>query len=107
MRGILALAKGDGGRSGMSDREAGTTNPAAKGNGLLVSQEAVIDAGNYLLSHNHYVAVRSAQQGLTSVFGMGTGVTPAVLPPTSFRSLRSIRTGSCEPSLTQVIAENT
>jgi len=27
------------------------------------------------------------------------------LPPTSFRSLRSIRTGSCEPSLTQVIAE--
>ena len=33
--------------------------------------------GGVLLSHAVAHAVPSAQQGLTSVFGMGTGVTPA------------------------------
>jgi hypothetical protein len=38
---------------------------------------AFIYAGNYLLSHTLSRAVQSAQRGLTSVFGMGTGGTPA------------------------------
>jgi hypothetical protein len=32
--------------------------------------------GNFLLSHQAPLAVPSAPEGLTSVFGMGTGVTP-------------------------------
>jgi hypothetical protein len=39
---------------------------------------AFIYAGNDLLSHTLSRAVQSAQRGLTSVFGMGTGGTPAV-----------------------------
>ena len=35
------------------------------------------EAGDGLLSHNLSIAVPSALQGLTSVFGMGTGVAPA------------------------------
>ena len=38
-------------------------------------------AGDYLLSHRENPAVTSAQRGLTSVFGMGTGVAPAVRSP--------------------------
>jgi hypothetical protein len=34
-------------------------------------------AGDGLLSHNLSIAVPSALQGLTAVFGMGTGVAPA------------------------------
>jgi hypothetical protein len=34
-------------------------------------------AGDGLLSHHLAVAVPSALQGLTAVFGMGTGVAPA------------------------------
>ena len=44
---------------------------------------AFIYAGNDLLSHTLSRAVPSAQRGLTSVFGMGTGGTPAVRSPTS------------------------
>ena len=35
------------------------------------------EAGDGLLSHNLSIAVPSALQGLTAVFGMGTGVAPA------------------------------
>ena len=35
----------------------------------------LINPGNYLVSHAVARAVPSAQRGLTSVFGMGTGVT--------------------------------
>jgi hypothetical protein len=45
---------------------------------------ACIYAGNYLLSHTLSRAVPSAQRGLTSVFGMGTGGTPAVRSPTTW-----------------------
>jgi hypothetical protein len=34
--------------------------------------------GNYLLSHRVTSAVPSAPKGLTSVFGMGTGVSPSL-----------------------------
>jgi hypothetical protein len=36
-------------------------------------------------------AVSSAQQGLTSVFGMGTGVTLAIRPPGNWKSKLSSR----------------
>src|SRR6267378_2253205 len=41
----------------------------------------LIYAGNDLLSHTLSRAVQSALRGLTSVFGMGTGGTPAVKSP--------------------------
>ncbi len=44
---------------------------------------AFINAGNDLLSHTLSRAVQSALRGLTSVFGMGTGGSPAVRSPTS------------------------
>jgi hypothetical protein len=37
--------------------------------------------GGVLLSHRVAPAVPSALWGLTSVFGMGTGVTPTLWPP--------------------------
>ncbi len=43
----------------------------------------LFNAGNYLLSHTLSRAVQSAQRGLTSVFGMGTGGSPAVRSPTT------------------------
>ena len=38
--------------------------------------------GTVLLSHKANLAVPSAMKGLTSVFGMGTGVPPSLLAPT-------------------------
>ena len=40
-------------------------------------------AGDVVLSHTVSCAVPSAQRGLTTVFGMGTGVTLAAKPPTN------------------------
>ncbi len=40
-----------------------------------------MNPGNDLLSHTPAGAVSSALEGLTSVFGMGTGVAPPVTPP--------------------------
>jgi hypothetical protein len=39
------------------------------------------NSGSYLLSHTVARAVPSAQEGLTSVFGMGTGGSPPIQPP--------------------------
>jgi hypothetical protein len=47
------------------------------------SHGAFIYVGDDLLSHTLSRAVQSAQRGLTSVFGMGTGVSPAVRSPAS------------------------
>jgi hypothetical protein len=44
-------------------------------------------SGGDLLSHIVTDAVPSALEGLTSVFGMGTGVSPPPLPPESLYSL--------------------
>ena len=44
---------------------------------------AFIYAGNDLLSHTLSRAVQSARRGLTAVFGMGTGGSPAVRSPTT------------------------
>src|SRR6185437_10958223 len=38
-------------------------------------------AGGAVLSHRVAPAVPSAQRGLTSEFGMGSGVSPALVPP--------------------------
>ena len=46
-------------------------------------------AGDHLISHTLTRAVPSAQRGLTSVFGMGTGVTLAVNSPANLRRFRS------------------
>src|SRR5580704_5179721 len=70
---------------------AGSRNPEAKRGICPVQKEtapcyshgAVIYVGDDLLSHTLTRAVQSAQQGLTSVFGMGTGVSPAVRSPAS------------------------
>lgn len=44
-------------------------------------------SGSDLLSHTVTNAVPSALEGLTSVFGMGTGVAPPPLPPESLYTL--------------------
>ena|GEM_PF-2632372 len=44
-------------------------------------QQAKKILGNVLLSHEVALEVPSAQEVLTAVFGMGTGVTPPLLPP--------------------------
>jgi hypothetical protein len=43
-----------------------------------------INPGGVLLSHPVTQAVPSTLEGLTSVFGMGTGVSPPPLPPETF-----------------------
>ncbi len=43
----------------------------------ILSDPGLQEAGDGLLSHHLSVAVPSALQGLTAVFGMGTGVAPA------------------------------
>ena len=43
--------------------------------------------GNDLVSHAVARAVPSALRGLTSVFGMGTGVTLSVRSPENFKNL--------------------
>ena len=62
----------------------------------LAAQRAVLESslrsdnnpGSDLRSHTVTRAVSSALRGLTSVFGMGTGVTPAVWPPGKSMSKR-------------------
>src|SRR5271165_3570569 len=46
-------------------------------------QTTSIYVGDDLLSHTLSRAVQSALRGLTSVFGMGTGISPAVKSPAS------------------------
>jgi hypothetical protein len=53
------------------------------------------NAGDYLISHTLSRAVPSAQRGLTSVFGMGTGVTLAVCSPANL--LWRLAGGSPQP----------
>jgi len=49
----------------------------------LATRALVFYPGNDLLSHPVTRAVPSALEGLTSVFGMGTGVTPLGCPEES------------------------
>ena len=49
---------------------------------------SLINSGNALLSHTLARAVPSGLRGLTSVFGMGTGVTPSLQSPKTCRGGR-------------------
>ncbi len=49
--------------------------------------------GGVLLSHSASRAVPSALKSLTSVFGMGTGVSSSPSPPKNLSVLRQIRYG--------------
>jgi hypothetical protein len=63
-----------------------------KGKGhQALSLMAFIYAGNHLRSHTLSRAVPSAQRGLTSVFGMGTGGTLAVWSPANLDAGRAAR----------------
>ena len=46
------------------------------------------DSGGVLLSHNLAVAVSSALEGLTAVFGMGTGGSPPAWPPENRHNMK-------------------
>ncbi len=48
---------------------------------LPLSRVFIVESGGDLLSRTVTSQVPSALKGLTSVFGMGTGVTPSSLPP--------------------------
>ena len=61
-------------------RHPKTQKPTPK-SGLLLENYA----GDHLISHTLSRAVPSAQRGLTSVFGMGTGGTLAVWSPANLR----------------------
>src|SRR4029434_6203557 len=52
-----------------------------------------INPGDFLLSHAVTRAVPSAPTGLTSVFGMGTGVTLSTKSPENLVGLRSLALG--------------
>ena len=73
----LGLPWGDGVKLGLQNEKIETQKPA-RVSGLLD-----VNAGDYLISHTLSRAVPSARRGLTSVFGMGTGVTLAVCSPAS------------------------
>ena len=47
----------------------------------MIGAFCLFNPGNYLVSHKVALAVPSALRGLTSVFGMGTGVTLSVRSP--------------------------
>ena len=51
---------------------------------ILFSGLVFDNPGGFLLSHTVARAVPSAPRGLTSVFGMGTGVTLATQPPENY-----------------------
>ena len=53
--------------------------------------------GSVLLSHSLTAIVSSALEGLTSVFGMGTGVSPPEWPPETQKLIFEIR----KPNLTE------
>ncbi len=50
-------------------------------NKMLLLASYKIESGSDLLSRAVASQVSSAQKGLTSVFGMGTGGSPSLLPP--------------------------
>jgi hypothetical protein len=50
-----------------------------------------VDSGSVLLSQAVPSLVPSALEGLTSVFGMGTGVAPPPLPPETLLSVLNLR----------------
>jgi hypothetical protein len=64
-------------------------------------------AGDHLISHTLSRAVPSAQRGLTSVFGMGTGGTLAVRSPAKSKALKDPSCGALRISAAGADAGNT
>src|ERR671930_95554 len=56
----------------------------------MLSRAFINNPGGFLLSHSVARAVPSAPRGLTSVFGMGTGVALSTQPPENFSKERSL-----------------
>ena len=56
----------------------------------MIARAFGIRPGSVLLSHTVTHAVPSAPKGLTSVFGMGTGVAPSIQPPGNFEFSNSV-----------------
>jgi hypothetical protein len=70
----------------------------------LSSSSQTENAGNHLRSHALTRAVPSAQRGLTSVFGMGTGVTLAVYSPANLGVLLDLVSSSvCSDNLNRAV----
>jgi hypothetical protein len=63
-------------------------NPEIK-KACCFQQAFKFNLGGVLLSHTVAHAVPSALKGLTSVFGMGTGVSPSPWSPRNFLKIRS------------------
>src|SRR5215216_3561397 len=63
-------------------------SPTTLGSAVRLSSKR-IEAGDVVLSHTVSCAVPSALRGLTTVFGMGTGVTLAAKPPTNSKEERA------------------
>ena len=77
-------ARGTGGALGRHRPEATAARPTPKTTNTAPGEpEAVFDqkSGGVLLSQGDFPQVPSALTGLTSVFGMGTGVTLSLWPP--------------------------
>src|SRR5580693_2160024 len=85
-RGVRAASRNPEAKRGIS--------PVQEETAPCYSHGAVIYVGDDLLSHTLSRAVQSAQQGLTSVFGMGTGVSPAVRSPASLTWVHVVPLGS-------------
>jgi hypothetical protein len=62
----------------------GITNAKSPSHHLIARGFLQFNPGNDLVSHKVALAVPSAQRGLTSVFGMGTGVTLSIQSPETF-----------------------
>jgi hypothetical protein len=71
--------QGSWGKTSANDEKA-----KARENKLLSRAFVRINPGDFLLSHAVSRAVPSAPAGLTSVFGMGTGVTLPTKSPENF-----------------------
>ena len=60
---------------------------------VIATRALHVNPGGDLLSHTVTSAVPSALEGLTSVFGMGTGVAPPVRPPGTGKASYAILEG--------------
>ena len=65
--------------------KAGNGQPKIKNPDESCGSSGFFNSGDDLVSHKVALAVPSALRGLTSVFGMGTGVTLSVRPPKNLR----------------------
>ena len=68
----------------------GKKKPALYKPFACIMQAKLRSPGNDLLSHEVSLEVSSALKSLTTVFGMGTGVSPSLLPPEDTKAFSKI-----------------